>query len=213
MKEITRRIKQYYVFFTGYLIFLIPCVLLLISKGKAGSFLVLNSFHRQWLDYYFIQSTNVGNGIFAVVLSLFFFFVVKKKKLGLILLIAYASTGILAQIIKPLVEADRPQTFFSPQWLPFFIKDVILEGSSSFPSGHTATAFALASVLVLHYKNKWLHLLLLLLAVQVGFSRIYLSQHFLTDVMAGSFIGVAGGILCVHWCRNLSEEQLVFKKK
>jgi membrane-associated phospholipid phosphatase len=56
-------------------------------------------------------------------------------------------------------------------------------------------------------------LLLLLLAVLVGYSRIYLSQHFLADVVAGSFIGVAGGVLCVYWCRNIHEDKLWFKKK
>ena len=147
------------------------------------------------------------------IISTFFFFVLKKRNLGLTLLLAYSSTGILAQIIKPLVEAPRPETYFAPQWLPFFIKEIIHTGTSSFPSGHATSAFATAGVLALFFKDKWVHILLLLLAVQVGFSRIYLAQHFLTDVLAGSLIGVAGGILCVHWCRNIKEESLVYKKK
>jgi membrane-associated phospholipid phosphatase len=213
MNETTGCIKQRYVFFIGYLFILIPGLTLLAVEGRAGSFLALNSFHRQWLDNFFINYTYFGDGLFAVILSFLFFFVFKKRKLGLTLLIAYACTGILAQIIKPIVESPRPETYFAPQWLPFFIKGVIHTGVSSFPSGHTVSAFAVATVVALTTKNKWLHILLLLLAMQVGFSRIYLSQHFLIDVLAGSFIGVLGGILCVHWCRNITEEKLMFKRK
>lgn len=213
MNEVKGGLKQYSTFFTGYLLFLIPCSLLLLIKGKEQSFLLLNSYHNNWLDNFFIFYTNLGDGIFAVLLSLFFFFVLKKKKWGLTLLLAFSLTGILTQIIKPMVESPRPETYFSPKWLPFFIRDVIHTGTSSFPSGHTATAFALASVLALYYKNVGLHILLLLLAVAVGFSRIYLSQHFLLDALAGSFIGVLGGIVCVYWCRNINENKLLFRKK
>ncbi|MES2847707.1 MAG: phosphatase PAP2 family protein [Bacteroidota bacterium] len=213
MNETTRRIKQPYFFFTGYLFFFILGLLLLAAKGKVGSFIALNSFHKSWLDNFFIIYTYVGDGLFVVALSLLLFFVFSKRKLGLTLFIAYASTGILAQVIKPIVESPRPQTYFAPQWLPFFIRDVIHIGTSSFPSGHTVSAFAAATVVALFIQNKWLQVVLLLLAILVGFSRVYLSQHFLIDVLAGSFIGVGGGMLCVHWCRNMSEEKLGFKKR
>ena len=213
MNAISGRIRQHNTFFIGYLFFLAQASLLLLAKGKAASFLFLNSYHTPRLDTFFIYYTNAGDGIFAVLLSVFLFFVLKKKQLGLTVLIAYSSTGILAQIIKPLMESPRPETYFSPQWLPFFIRDIIHTGHSSFPSGHTVSAFAVATVLALYQNNKLRHVLFLLLAVLVGFSRIYLSQHFLVDVMTGSFIGVAGGIACVHWCRNIKEEKLVLKKK
>ena len=129
------------------------------------------------------------------------------------MLIAYAATGIVAQIIKPLVESPRPQIYFSPEWFPFFIKGVIHLGYSSFPSGHTVSAFAIATVLSLYQNTKWRQALLLVLAALAGFSRIYLSQHFLADVLAGSFIGVMGGIWCVHFCGNIDESKLVLKKK
>lgn len=213
MSNTATRLRNHNAFFIAYLFVLIPGALLLLSKGKRESFLILNAYHTDWLDNFFIYYTNFGDGLFAIALSLFFFFVLKKRNLGLALLLAYSSTGILAQIIKPLIESPRPQVYFSPEWMPFFIKGVIHTGFSSFPSGHTVTAFAMASVLALYYKSSWMHIVVLLLAVTVGFTRIYLSQHFLLDVLAGSFIGVLGGILCVHWCRNLTDEKLVLKKK
>jgi membrane-associated phospholipid phosphatase len=213
MKETTGRIKQHNTFFVAYLFVLLPGIFLLLTNGKVKSFLILNAFHKSWLDSFFIYFTELGNGLTMVLLSFFFFFVQRRKKLGLIFLIAYAFTGILAQLIKPLVESPRPLPFFSPEWLSFFIKDVIHSGYTSFPSGHTVSAFAAATVLALYFRNNILDVLFLVLAVSAGFSRIYLSQHFLIDVLAGSFIGVASGVLCMYWCRNITEEKLVFKKK
>lgn len=212
MQVLINRIQQRYLFFFSYSLVLIAGLLLLAAKGKKESFLFLNAHHKPWLDNFFIGYTYLGDGLIAVLVSLFLFFVFKKKKLGVTLLLAYAFTGIVAQIIKPIIESPRPQSYFAPEWLPFFIKDIIHIGNTSFPSGHTVTAFAMATVIVLFTNNKWRHLLLLLLSVLVGFSRVYLSQHFLIDVLAGSFIGVAGSVLCVYWCRNIKEEKLVFQK-
>ncbi len=211
MVETTGRSKHI-TFFIAYLFVLAPGFFLLLSEGKSKSFLILNAFHTDWLDQFFIYYTELGNGLTIVLLSLFFFFVLKKRKLGLTFLLAYIFTGLLAQLIKPLADSPRPLVFFSPEWLPFFIRGVIHTGNSSFPSGHTVSAFAAAAILALYCRSSILEVLYLILAVAVGFSRIYLSQHFLIDVLAGSFVGVAGGLLCVYWCRNIKEERLVFKK-
>lgn len=206
-------IKKHGIFFLAYLLVLIPGSILLLLKGKAVSFLILNTYHIDWLDYFFTAYTNLGDGFFAILLSLFCFFVLKKRKLGLTLLLAYSFTGIIAQVIKPIVESPRPETYFYPRHLSFFIDDIINNGNNSFPSGHTVTAFTLATILAFYTVKNWPHLLLLVMAVLVGFSRIYLSQHFLTDVLAGSLLGVSGALLIQYWCRNLTDAKLDFKKR
>jgi len=213
MNNTSNSIKQHQFFFYSYLIVLIAAAFFLVSYGKVNSFILLNGYHRNWLDNFFIGYTYLGDGIFAMLLALFYFFVLKKRKLGVVLLLAYASTGILAQIIKPLLHSPRPLVYFRPEHLPFFIDTIIHSGNNSFPSGHTVTAFAIATVLAFYTTNKMQFLLLLLAAALVAFSRVYLSQHFLLDVLAGSFIGVLGGIFCVHFTRNMNEDKLVLKKK
>jgi membrane-associated phospholipid phosphatase len=213
MNILINRVKQHRFFFYGYLIVLIAGSLLLLCNGKTNSFLLLNEYHLTWIDYFFIGYTYFGDGLFALLLVGIFFFIVKKRKLAVILLIAYSSTGILAQVIKPLVHSPRPETYFFPQRLPFFIDNIIHAGDNSFPSGHTVTAFAVAAVLALHTSNRSYHFLLLFAAVMVGYSRIYLSQHFFLDVLAGSFIGALGGLLCVHFTRNIDENKLLFGKE
>lgn len=213
MNAIIDQINQRKIFFTAYALFLAAGLVLLFAKGKAGSFMALNAFHAAWLDSYFQWHTSLGDGLFAVFLSLLLFVFFKKRKLGFIMLVAYCLTGIVAQVIKPIVHSPRPKAFFYPGHLPFFIDDIIHSGNSSFPSGHTVTAFALATVLVFFTAKKWLHMIWLFLAISVGFSRIYLSQHFLQDVLAGSFIGVLGAVLCIHWCARIDEQKLLFWKR
>jgi membrane-associated phospholipid phosphatase len=74
----------------------------------------------------------------------------------------------------------------------------------SFPSGHTCTAFCLFCFLafILTPRYKWLGLVFFILAMAVGYSRIYLAAHFFLDVYVGSIIGVIFTILVVAIMRQ-----------
>jgi membrane-associated phospholipid phosphatase len=69
----------------------------------------------------------------------------------------------------------------------------------SFPSGHTASAFALFIGMAFFTQNKYLKAVCLLLALGVGYSRVYLALHFPEDVLAGSLIGVLCALLLYQW--------------
>jgi membrane-associated phospholipid phosphatase len=189
-------------YFYGLLILLLSGTLLLLLYGKSASFTSLNSFHHVLLNAFFINYTFMGDGIFALCLIAWLFFY-KKKQQGLILLVAFLVSGLMVQIIKNFVNSPRPRSFFfeAGQYL-YFIDGVSQTGYSSFPSGHTATAFAIATFLVLTMKNKRWQFLLLTAAALVGYSRIYLAQHFLLDVIIGTVIGTAAGILSFHFVMN-----------
>jgi membrane-associated phospholipid phosphatase len=83
------------------------------------------------------------------------------------------------------------------QGLKYAINETRPNGTEhSFPSGHTASAFALATILSFSVKDNSLKSIGLLLgACIVGFSRTYLSQHFLVDVTVGSAIGVVSAYI------------------
>ena len=61
--------------------------------------------------------------------------------------------------------------------------------NSSFPSGHTTEAFALASVISSHYDATWIKVTAYTVAGLVGVARTYHDAHFASDVLAGAFIG------------------------
>jgi membrane-associated phospholipid phosphatase len=177
-------------FFTVGLIFL-------LSEGKTATFLFLNPFHQYFLDLFFIGFTYLGDGIFTVAVIIFLM-VLRRWPQAWELLIGFLLSALLAQVLKNLFSMPRPWEVFNHGEYLYFIKDITHRGFSSFPSGHSTTVFTLVTMLAIFEKNKRTNVFYLLGAVAVGYSRIYLGQHFLTDVLMGSFLGVTTAIL-VHW--------------
>jgi membrane-associated phospholipid phosphatase len=154
----------------------------------------------------------MGDGIFAIGLIALMAFYFKKKKEAIALLYAFIFSGLMVQLIKNLVNAPRPRLFFEPGQYLYFVDQVSLANNSSFPSGHTATAFAIATVFIILIKNKKWQLPILAAAVLVGYSRIYLAQHFLMDVLIGAVIGIASGLLAVSVSMNMKRIRISFRK-
>jgi membrane-associated phospholipid phosphatase len=97
--------------------------------------------------------------------------------------IAGLVAGTAAQIVKLLVGRARPELWLGPA--------AYAPGSStSFPSGHTVGAFALAGVLVFSSRSVVLRILAFLLAAAVGLSRILAFRHWTSDVVASAAIGL-----------------------
>ncbi len=91
--------------------------------------------------------------------------------------------GILAQIVKHLVGRARPELWLGPMhYAP--------GSSTSFPSGHTVGAFALAGVLMFSSRSATLRAIAFLLAAGVGLSRILAFRHWPSDVTASAVIGL-----------------------
>lgn len=202
MQETNAVVNKTKFYFVGLLIALLSGVFFLLINGKETAFISLNSYHPFYLNVFFINYTFMGDGIFALFLIGVIFFYFKKKQQGFALLYGFLISGLAVQIIKNLVNSPRPKVYFEAGTYLHFIDGVTLGGNSSFPSGHTATAFAIATVMVLMMKNKNLQILILMAAILVGYSRIYLAQHFLLDVMIGALLGSLSGILAFYLAKN-----------
>jgi membrane-associated phospholipid phosphatase len=123
-------------------------------------------------------------------------FVFKKRFLSLMVLSSYALSGIIVQVLKYYIIEARPAVYLKDSSYQYFIEDVTLHNLHAFPSGHTATAFAMAAILSFAAKNKYYSILYTAAAILVGYSRIYLAQHFIDDVLAGAVIGLLSAIIC-----------------
>ena len=145
------------------------------------------------LDIFFTMFTNVGNGLFIVALMLFLMI---RKKIGWVLQIGmgFLLSGLLVQLMKHYLPSPRPKVFF-PSGTIHYILGVTGTGYSSFPSGHTTSIFMLTTLLTLYFPGRKPGLFFLTIAVLTGFSRIYLSQHFPIDVLAGSLAGVLSSLV------------------
>lgn len=182
-------------FFLSYLILLILGIFILITYSKTEGFILMNPWHPKLLDYFFMVFTYFGDGLFVIALALILFFI-KKRFLSLMVLSSYALSGIIAQVLKFFIDEARPAYYLAKSNYPYFIDGVTLHNLHSFPSGHATSAFALAATLGFAVKNKNYSILFLLMAALAGYSRIYLGQHFMNDVLAGSIIGMLSAIFC-----------------
>jgi len=93
------------------------------------------------------------------------------------------AAGILAQIVKHLVGRARPELWLGPMhYAP--------GSSTSFPSGHTVGAFALAGVLIFGSRSMPVRVFAFVLAAGVGLSRVLAFRHWPSDVTASAVIGL-----------------------
>lgn len=175
---------------------------LLIFFNEVEIELWVNSHNSAPLDFFFRYITYLGDGVFAVIISLIFMaFNIKR---GLLLLIAFIISGLFIQFLKINIFPDilRPVTLLKNTYALHLVDGVIMYGTHSFPSGHTGTAFATFFCLATFTNKSWLQFIALVTAVLIGFSRMYLSQHFLPDVIAGAVIGTFTSLVLLTVIEN-----------
>jgi membrane-associated phospholipid phosphatase len=187
--------NRYY--FGFFLVFFCIGLVFLLTEGKAASFVDLNPYHRSTLDTFFAWVTFMGDGTFTILVFVVFL-LMRHWSRACQVITAFLLSALLAQILKSAFSMPRPKQFFAPGQYPYFIDGVTHIGFASFPSGHSTSIFALATLLAIFEKNNKRKVIYLLLAVAVGYSRIYLGQHFLGDVLTGSCIGI-GVAVFIHW--------------
>lgn len=125
--------------------------------------------------------------IYLIVLVLPFLFWQKKRLVALRGGLAGVFAWGVTEFIKNAVFSPRPYQLGAKLLL------VSEPTGSSFPSGHTAVAAALAAAVFT--KEKKLGVTLTLLAVLVGVGRVAAGAHFAVDVVAGFFLGTLVGLL------------------
>jgi len=171
----------------------------------------INGWHTPFLDQLFKLWTLLGDG--WVVLMIVLIPLGIKIRYSLVLFAGYTISGLAAQLIKRLFfsETARPVKYFEFNGIDYdlyLVPGVEMHGWHSFPSGHTATAFGVLFGLSLILQSRFGQFVAFILATGVGYSRMYLSQHFLMDVTAGAFVGLMGGYIGWWWIERYEKEWL-----
>ncbi len=174
--------------------------------GRQDSFLVINGFNSPRADYFFTYFTYLGDGLIWI--PLFVYVLLYKRDFFIAIVAALIICTLITHFFKRVVFADELRPLRSLQDLARSVplmngKDAYV---NSFPSGHTSTAFTLALLLALILHRPWAAIFFPLVAFFVGYSRIYLAQHFVTDVLAGMIVGIISSYLSIL-------VYLYFKKK
>ena len=164
------------------------------------------------LRHYARQFSNFGDSSTYLIIAAFFVVLRKliKKKWNLWPLILCAATlavnGIFCQGFKYIFRRCRPEHFFTSHECGFF--SISMDNHHlSFPSGHTADAFAMAMLLWV-MAPRW-RVLWLTWAIMMATARIISLRHYPSDAMAGATIGilVAGSVLTMYkrWIQRKKE--------
>jgi membrane-associated phospholipid phosphatase len=192
--RIKRLLKENPVYFSAFLLYLLIGGVLLLQIESGDIIRFVNGRHTDWGDGLFRWGTKMGEEPAYLLLTLAFFF--WRPRVAMLLPLTGIVVTIVSYLTKGFFAHPRPATYFLQQGVLDSIRSVegvvMHTGLSSFPSGHTMSAFALYTLLalLLPWKRGWA-LLMFLLAFMVALSRMYLVQHFLKDVYLGAIIGVA----------------------
>jgi membrane-associated phospholipid phosphatase len=104
-----------------------------------------------------------------------------------------AISSVAMEAIKITVNRKRP----AEKYPNIIFAHNTIHGKS-FPSGHSSLAFSTATSLALDYKKWYVVVPAYLWAGSVGYSRMYLGEHYPSDVLAGAILGIGSGYLS-HW--------------
>ena len=164
----------------------------MVASGDKTLFNLVNGTRWSLLDKLMPYCTLYGSVWFSIIISiLLLLFANNELHLGTKTALGLLSSNLVVQLIKKITNRKRP-FLDNPQChtLGRLFQDY------SFPSGHTCAACVLSIVLASGFP--WLAQILILLAVLTGLSRIYLGQHYPTDVLAGGIIGIITGIVTIR---------------
>lgn len=181
-------------FVVPVLVFFLTAIVLAVITPYGEEILYLNPWREGWLNPFFRRVTHLGEApafVLAGVAAMFW-----RYRFTLVIALVGLLTSPLVYTLKDQIAMDRPKTYFEKSGkidsLVVVPDEQLNIGRTSFPSGHTTAAFALYGVIALMLDpraRRW-GLPLALLAVMVGFSRIFLVQHFLRDVLGGAVLGL-----------------------
>jgi len=182
-----------------YVLFFLFSIVLLSLFSKKILHIQMNEFHSSFFDFFFKYITYLGDGVmFGIAIIIFFFL---NKRMSLVFAVSGVLTLLLTHLFKKIIfkGIPRPVKLIGEEHL-HLVDGVKIAMMNSFPSGHTTTAFAIFTILILYSSKNSIQYLWLMLAILAGVSRVYLSQHFWIDIFAGSILGILIGFISMMIC-------------
>ena len=167
-------------------------------------FRLINDAHSAVGDLFFGTVTGLGDGlVISLLCSLLMLF---RLRLGIASVLAYLSSGLIAQILKRIFDMPRP---------PAVLDHVHVLGhtltSHSFPSGHATSDGVIVLLAFLIWSGRdWRSWSVAALFVLAAIGRIYVGVHFPLDVAAGLIVGM--GTMWLFWRWSATWPVAIWKK-
>ena len=169
--------KYFKYFLFPHLLFLFLGLFFFLFCEKGSLVLFFNENSTPFLDIFFRYFTDLGLGGFFVIPIFIALFI--RYEYAIMGGISLLMTGVLTYIFKQLLFKGmlRPTAYFSEGELSL-IEGFEYHSYNTFPSGHTMAAFAMFLFISFLVNKKGWNFFFFLLALGIGFSRVYLFQHF-----------------------------------
>lgn len=155
------------------------------------------------LDFVMVTITGSGDVTTLLVFGIIITIIRRTRKIGMVFLIALVALAVTIMYLKPLIGREIPPYGFNPAI--DFPENMGIESDSlapiaaglSYPSGHAARATALAFIVgyAVYRKSKKWACLLWLFPVLIGITRVYVMQHYPTDIVGGFLFGMIVSVL------------------
>ncbi len=144
-----------------------------------------------------VALTDLGSEVAEAVIAAMIYFLSKpNRKLAVGIVTAIVVSNIMVFVLDSVYFRPRPYQVLGNAYLP-----VGRDESSSFPSGHSTRAFAIASVFTVLKGRKYAAVFVI--AGGIALSRILVGVHFPFDIMGGAFLGITLGLLAVFLADSL----------
>ena len=153
----------------------------------------VTKWQKPLFSRFLLPFTKLGSlGFIWILISLPLFLNENSRKAGFRIIMAVLITGFLGEVfIKNIAKRKRPSKYIENQ--DMLIKKPI---TYSFPSGHTSSSVACAIIIASFYPQATIPVSFL--AFLVSFSRLYFKVHYLSDILAGAFLGLVCAIFIVN---------------
>ena len=160
------------------------------------------SIRSDFLTKFFTIITNIGSAYTLMAISVLILLIKKNKKKAFLITINLALVFITSQVFKVLIRRDRPALVF-----------LVNATGYSYPSGHmmvsSAFYFYILYLLCRKINNKIVRGVLFILTfgliILIGFSRMYLGVHYLTDIIGAILLSVVYLIVFITYTKRISE--------
>lgn len=145
-----------------------------------------------WLDQVMLAVTQLGSGFAGLGIALVSF-VAGDRLLAYKLILGSLTLWLVVELVKLIVHRARPFIQLTQARVVGY-----RARGRSFPSGHTSQSFFIATLMIQHFHTSgWIAILLYVVALMVGITRMYVGAHYPRDVIAGAILGSAWGLLGV----------------
>lgn len=185
MKEFLKKYGKWFIVAILLFIFAFITHELLKDQVKGFDTAIYNfiiSIKSPFITQIFKGITFFASPVFLIILSILLFFIFKNKKYGLLSLMNLIVVTVINQALK--FTFTRPRPF---EWM------LIQESGYSFPSGHAMVSLGFYGMLIFliwqtniskNQKTIWT-IVLTILVILIGISRIYLGVHYASDIIGG----------------------------